>query len=47
MRQIEPIERGRVPAEELITATFGLAEAPAAFWAARSGDQVKVRVVLD
>ena len=47
LRAIELIERGRVPAEELITATFGLAEAPAAFRAARSGDQVKVQVVLD
>lgn len=45
IRAIDLMADGVVPVDEIVTATFPLDEAPAAFDAARSGEHVKVHVV--
>jgi threonine dehydrogenase-like Zn-dependent dehydrogenase len=44
LRAMELVQRGAVPVEEIVTATYPLEETAAAFEAARSGEQVKVQV---
>jgi threonine dehydrogenase-like Zn-dependent dehydrogenase len=44
LRAIELMRDGKVPTQELVTATLPLAEAREAFALARSGDSVKVHV---
>lgn len=44
LRAMELVQRGAVPVEEIVTATYPLEETAAAFTAARSGEQVKVQL---
>jgi Zn-dependent alcohol dehydrogenase len=40
------VERGAIPVEELVTATFDLSAAVEAFTVARQGEQVKVHLTV-
>jgi 2-desacetyl-2-hydroxyethyl bacteriochlorophyllide A dehydrogenase len=46
LKAVELLRAGAVPVEEVVTATFPLERAPEAFQAARSGEHVKVHLVV-